>query len=150
MNTTTVGAAITAFIADISTACASLDPTIQVTDGPPIQYLAPDYVWVRGWEYDLEAPATLGGGPNGFQLDEAYTIDVTIRSWRGDSVQADSRAPALNIFAAIQTAVRNDPTLGGAIRVCWIDKGTAVQGVTPRGGTACEIEFSLRCEARLT
>ena len=150
MITTTVGPAIAAFISDVTAACGALDPTIQVTDGPPIKYLAPDYVWVRGWEYDLENPATLGGGPNGFQLDEAYTIDVTIRSWRGTSVQADSRGPALAIFAAIQTAVRNDPTLGGTIRVCWIDKGTGVQGVTAHGGTACEIEFSLRCEARLT
>lgn len=148
--TTTVGDAITAFIALVTNACAGLDPNIQVTDGPPIKYLANDYVTIRGWEFNIEEPATLGGGPNGFQVEEHYDILGQLRSWRGESVQADSRSQALAMFAAIQLAVRNDPTLGGVIRVCWLDKGTGTQGVTSHGGTACEIEFALHCEARLT
>lgn len=147
--TTTVGDAINAFVTLVTNACAPLDSTIQVCDGPPVRYLAEDYVLIRGWDYEMQEPASLGGGPNGFQIEEHYEITGLIRSYRGDSVQADTRARALAIFAAIQQAVRTDPSLGGVIRVCWMDKGTGTQGPTSHGGTACEIDFALHCEARL-
>jgi hypothetical protein len=103
---------------------------------------------LTGWENE-HSPATLGGGPRGFQVEEVYDLTGLIRCFRGDSI-VTARTQALLIFAAVEAQVRADPQLGGAIRVCWITRSTGKLGPTNKGGTACEIDFALHCEARIT
>lgn len=145
---TTVGDATTALVAAAQTAVAGLDWTVDVYDGPPYQYTEPDYIIVDGFDFDERRPATFGG-PRKFQIEEVYVLQGQIVTNRGSNVPVEARTAALTIFEALETAVRADPTLGGAVTASWLGKASGRVGGTANGVRA-EIIFELTCNARVT
>lgn len=143
--TTTIPNAITALLAVIE---AAVPTGTQVSDGAPVEYTAPNAVYIDGWTSN-QAPASLAASPS-FQVEEDYEIEGTIRAYQGDVDQAASRTTAFALFKAIQTGIRADPRLGGAVRVAWITKNDGAQGGTDIGGVATEIDFAVHCEARIS
>lgn len=123
---------------------AALGSSVQVFDGIPTQYTQPNVLCVLGWELDGE-PAT--SGPN-FQVEEDYTLQLHLRSFAGDTVSA-ARASAANVYNQMQAFVRTDPTLGGNVRVAWVEHFKVQQGPTDNDGFAFEGDIDIRCQARL-
>ena len=119
----------------------------QLCDGMPGEYPSAAFVALLGWKLE-GAPATLGG-PVRFGVEEHYTIAMLARGYAGDSMSA-ARLVASQLFDAVQSTVRADPTFGGAIRVSWVESADAQQGPTTPSGWACEIEVAVHCEARLS
>lgn len=119
----------------------------QLYDGIPGEYPSAAFVALLGWKLE-GAPATLGG-PIRFGVEEHYTIAILARGYAGDTM-ANARLLASELYNAVQSTVRSDPTFGAAIRVSWIESADAQQGPTPPDGFACEIEIAVHCEARLS
>lgn len=143
-TTTTVDAAIAYLVSALP---ANMPANSEVVDGVPTEYTSALMVAVTGWELD-QAPATLGG-PIRFQVEETYTVTLAVRAFVPDSMQA-ARSAYISLYNAIQATVRADPTLGGAIRVSWVERDKPTQGPTDIGGYAVEGEITIRCEARIS
>jgi hypothetical protein len=122
---------------------------VGVFDGDPVEgQQVGAYVQVSGWDTTMREPATFGA-PDFFTIEEQFDITGTVWAFVGQGAQAASRAQALLVFASVETALRSDPTLGGAVRAAWLNRHVGTQGVTAQGGTGTQIEWSCHCEARI-
>lgn len=107
------------------------------------------FVVVSGWQSDERAPASFGG-PQRFTIEEEFEIVGYIRCLEGSEDQTQSRGAAFAVFEALESAVRADPTLGGAVRVSWFRRQAGTQGPADAArGNGTQIDFELHCEQRL-
>lgn len=106
-------------------------------------------VVVTGWESEEREPATFGGAQF-FTIEERFTLLGYIRCLEGSESQSVSRGQAFAVFEALETAVRDDPTLAGAVRVSWFSRLVGTQGAADAArGNGTQIDWGLFCEARI-
>ena len=99
----------------VSTLTAAL-PNVRVIDGPFVSVPDGDYLTV-GWTPDGDT--TSGGqtwaGLGNRARDEQIDVPCYCDSYSGSTAVSARRTAAFALMAAAETALRNDPTLGGVI-----------------------------------
>jgi hypothetical protein len=92
------------------------DPAVLVSYGEPGLEQPDDIIVVGAVSRQVVISQMVGSGGTGW-LDETYTIGVDVEVYRGgaDAPTADARAWAL--VGVVETVVRTDPSLGGAVIV---------------------------------
>lgn len=150
MATSTIPAAISGLLATLRPS-PGLTGVI-VYDGPPMTAEQSDWVAVGFDPIDLttsvdasQVPASLGNRAR----EESYQIACSLASWSGDEDMAARRARALDLFAAVEAALRTDITLGGAVRTAQIASYSLTQEQTTQGASV-GVRFRVACSARLT
>lgn len=150
MATSTIPAAIGGLLATLRSA-AGLSG-VAVYDGPPMTADPADWVAVGYDPTDpltsvdaSQVPASLGNRAR----EESYEVVCSLASWSGDEDMAARRVRALDLFAAVEAAVRTDITLGGAVRTAQIASYSLTQEQTGQGASA-GVRFRVGCSARLT
>lgn len=148
MATSSIPAAITALVGLLKAALTDVD----VFDGPPMTGDMPDHVCIGHDPLDplnaVEAdqvPASLGNRAR----EESYQILCSLAAWSGDEGMAARRDRALALFATVESIVRANVTLNGAVRSAQIGSYTLVQEQTDQGASA-GLRFRIACSARLT
>jgi hypothetical protein len=109
----------------VSTFAAAL-PNVQVFDGPWITVPDSDYLTV-GWTpaFETATGQQTWAGLGNKARDEQIDVPCYCDSFSGATTVSDRRNAAFAMFAAAETAIRNDPTLGGVIpNPGWAQIGT--------------------------
>ena len=152
----TVPAAETYITSAISTAIAgdSLSTSILVCTGEPGMDLPNDVIAVGYPETRraVDPRFFVGSGGSGW-LYETYEVDITISTWQGggSSQSATVSARAWTLASYVETAVRTDPSLGGAVIVSYpMDTvGGDPQWTEEPIGLGATITMTVHCEARI-
>jgi hypothetical protein len=160
MSTTSrIPAAVDALITALNTA---IGVTTNVVDGPPlawdnIQLPAGAVVEERflfvGARPDDENPIE---GDQDFNAagavsrDETFTIWCTAFVWGGDQVMKTRRDDAFGIVAAVEQAIRTDPSLAGAVLYSRMSGVQSAIGRQTEDGTDMTVVFAVACRAYLT
>ena len=94
----------------------------------------------------LQRVQMVGGGGYGY-LREDYIIPVEIRVMRGGDNVIDVEARAWQLVGAIETAIRSDLTLGGAVLEAWPESQdlTSEWLSTPRVGRHVSSTINVHC-----
>lgn len=153
---TRIFAAYNAYLAIIQTA---LPAGFQVLDGPQTGYPDQDLVIVGCQDpmagndliaVDTGAQNWITVGPPQHR-DETFIIWATYVAWTGDNDFPSCRARADTNISLIETAVRADLTLGGALtNPGWAGIAiTQMKQVLAQRGVALHIQFALACRARI-
>ena len=156
MAVSTVPAAETYITSAISTAAASdsLYNEILICKGEPGMDLPNDVIAVGYPETrrTVEPRFFIGSGGTGW-LYETYEVDITISTWQGGgaSQAATVSQRAWTLAGYVESAVRTDPSLGGAVLISYpMDtNGGDPQWTEDPIGLGATITLTVRCEARI-
>lgn len=108
-----------------STTTATLRQATRVYAGDPTSPDLPnDFVCVGRVTRPLKKGSMVGSGGARW-LTEEYDIAVTISSWRGDQTENVVTQRAWQLVAFVETAVRKDPSLGGAVLEAYPSRSTS-------------------------
>ena len=110
-----IDATTTALVTAINTQVATLTDgaTVLVCEGPPTLYQPDDIITVGEFSDELFSPHALVGSGGAGWLQEDYRIGVKIDIYRGSDSVLLVRQRLSSLIAAVNTAVRTDPSLGG-------------------------------------
>jgi hypothetical protein len=158
-TTSRIPAAVDALVV----ACAaSIGATTNVVDGPPLAWdaialpvgaVSEDRFLFVGARPDDEVPIE---GDQDFNAagavsrDETFTIYCTAYVFGGDQAMKTRRDDAFSIVAAVEQAIRTDPSLAGAVLY---SRMSGVQSAIPRqteDGTDMTVVFAVACRSYLT
>lgn len=145
-----VPAVVTAILATVSTAMtgqvAASGSAVQIADGELGPYVADEFVQIIGVSNGRQEWGSIGRQ----RRNESYEINGMVRAYVGGDDQAYCRSRVYALFALIETAVDNDPSLGsvvnGAIQAAPTDLR---MGATEHGGRAAELDFTLSVTTQL-
>lgn len=141
MATSTISNALAGLIA-ILRASSGLRG-IEIIDGQPTTNTPKDFVAVGYSENGAaisggQEPATLGN----LRRSETYDIACQVSAWTGSTDIVAVRERAFTLFAAVETAVRNDATLNGAVIFSDIGSIDVSQYQTEQGAVV-DIDFTV-------
>lgn len=150
--TSAIPAAIDALV---SLATAAL-PSVVVVDGPgATDNVHPDWLFVGVDDPDSESAVTAAEGESAWaalghrQREETFTVNLAAVSWSGDNGMKAVRDAAFTTVAAVEQAIVDDPTLGGAVLYASFAGVSTVRQNTTDMGTDVHALFVVRCKARL-
>jgi hypothetical protein len=158
MTTSRIPAALDA----LKAACdAAVGATVTVVLGPPLSW---DHVQVAGSAVSESQFLFVGASPGSdasatgqqdfnaagaVSRDERFDINLTAYCWSGDADVKARRDEAFTLLAAVENALRSDPSLAGAVlyaRVATVSDVAMRQVAT---GSDCLVEFQVSCRAYL-
>lgn len=153
MVATTAPAALTALVTLLK---AATDPTaITIIDGPTDGAETDAYLCV-GWDGETTAgvrstqdPAAMRG-PGNHSRKEDYDVLCYLNVHTGDSDITTPRTTAFAFLAAVETLLRANTTLSGALNSggwAQLSEWEMRQG-SSGAGLAIEIPFAIKCKAR--
>lgn len=159
MSVSTQFAALDALIAMTTTAVGS---GAVVIDGPaPSSQMPSDYVMIGVGDADMPDPwpdasqgttewATIGAGSGGNppSLDERFVISGVVVSWSGSGSFASLRAKVKANLAAIESAVRTDPTLQGSVMYSRLTL-LGIRQISASAGPAVQARFQVEARSRI-
>lgn len=119
-------------------------PNVQIVEGELGTYVAAEQFIVLD-VIGEEQPATIGPIPRRF--NEAYGITCLVRTYAGDMDMKTRRARALTMKDAIRDALAADPSLAGAVSSAYVAAFTLRTGITDKGGSASEVEFTVHVDS---
>ena len=92
----------------------------------------------------------VGGGGLGY-LREDYTIPVEVRVFRAGDLATDVDARAFELAGAVESAIRADLTLGGAVLEAWPENSDYVDEwlTEPRIGRRGSLTIQVHCWASI-
>lgn len=102
----------------------------------------------------VDPASFVGSGGAGF-LEEKYDIDVVVSVAQEDTnVDLDPLALSARtwqLVAYVESAIRQDPSLGDVVTVCYPRQATGgeVQWAANQIGAKCEVTVSVHCEATI-
>ena len=145
-----VPAVINAVLATITTALAgqvaSSGQPVSVFDGELGTFVADEFLCIQGVSGGRQSWATIGKT----RRTESYDIDGLVRVYIGNDDQAYCRTRAYALLAFVETALDNDPSVGGVVNGSVQISPVALRmGVTDVGGRAAELEFTLAVVTQL-
>ena len=159
MTTSRIGVATDALVTLSRAALAGVD----VVDGPPLSWSAITLATPQigdGFRFLFIGAApgsdTFVEGVQDFNAagavsrDERFDVICTALGWSGDSVAKTARDRSLGLMAAVETLIKADPSLGGAVlysRVSTVDRGDVQQNDK---GVSVPIVFRVACRAYLS
>jgi len=142
--------AYNAFYAIVNTQLSAIkDPQWAVFDGDPRQGEYNNIAAVLGINAWNQQPAGIGAGVPSFPLDESFEINARLACWDQTITQSATRGSIATAFKAIETGVRNDPTLGGLVLWSYLGATIYEQGATDASGSSAQIDIYLACKARI-
>jgi hypothetical protein len=160
MSTTSrIPAACDALIALVT---ASIGSSTNVVDGPPLAWdniqlptgaVGEDRFLFVGARPDDENPIE---GDQDFNAagavsrDETFTVWCTAFVWGGDQVMKTRRDDAFGIVAAVEQAIRTDPSLAGAVLYSRMSGVQSAIGRQTEDGTDMTVVFAVACRSYLT
>lgn len=159
-TTSRIPAAIDALLAAARTAL----PAVSVVDGPPlswdgIQLADPaDAVSERAYLFvgaDLDSDVSAAGeqdfnAAGAVSRDETFAVSFVAYAWNGDPKVKDRRDEAFAIVSGIESALRGDPALAGAVLYSRVATVGRVAQRQTEGGSDCSVEFTVACRAYLS
>lgn len=140
---------------------AAIGDTTNVVDGPPLDWdelsLAQDSVNEKAFLFvgavpdsDLSATGTQDFNAAGaVSRDEQFMIYCTAFVWDGDQDVKTRRDDAFALIAQCEQAIRNDPTLAGAILYSRLAGVTGSFQRQTEDGSECTVTFAVACRAYL-
>ena len=129
------------------------DTTVLVTYGPPGTNQPRDIVAVMGFEArDVKPQAFVGSGAQHW-LYESYEIEVIVSVFRGGATDIAESCfeRAMTLLSAVETAVRNDPSLGNNVLEAYpqhVAKSDAFWDPEHKGFVV-EMSLLIHCEAEI-
>lgn len=119
---------------------------IQVTNGAPLPNPSREYVWLADVEGD-EEPAALGRNRH----SEIYSLTVIIQAIREGVDQAAATARAYAFRDEIDTQLRSDVTVGGALGSGWAYVGGhfKLEELANDSQRGALLTITVSCEARI-
>jgi hypothetical protein len=142
---------VTAVLSSLSTVVAgqvdniSSSP-VEVVDGEVGTTIPNQFVQIIGVSSGQQSWGSVGKQ----RRNESYDIQGMVRVYVGSDDQAYCRQRCFDLYALIETALDNDPSLGGvvngAIQASPLDLR---MGVTDQGGRAAELDFTLSVTTQL-
>lgn len=100
-------------------------------------------IGVSGWQ---QSWAALGKS----RRNESYDISGMVRVYVGSDDQQYCRQQVFDLYALVETALDNDPLLGGVVNgAVQVSAGDLRMGVTDAGGRAAELDFVLAVTTQL-
>ena len=148
MAMTTVPAVLSALVA----LGQAVLPAVTVFDGAPDIDNLPDTFLSIGWSRDEDEPGVDGDleDQGNYSASESYAVHCVLSVATGDTggtAVADRRTEVMALWTAFGTALRADPSIGGAlgpsISRAVLGSFAWVYGQTAAGGTFAEIEFDI-------
>ena len=141
---------ITAVLAAINTALtgqvAVSGSPVAVVLGGLGTYVADEFVVLHGMTNGQQQWATIGKT----RRDERYDLHGMVRVYVGNDDQSYCMVRADAIYALIETALNNDPSVGGAVNISVQPSMTDMRmDVTDVGGRAAELDFVLSVATQL-
>jgi hypothetical protein len=119
---------------------------VDVIDGELLKYTAPQFVQIIGVSGWQQSPAVIGME----RRKETYDIHGMVRVYVGSDDQAYCRQQAFDLYALVETALNNNPSLGGVVNgSVQVAAGDLRMGVSDGGGRAAEIDFTLSVTTQL-
>jgi hypothetical protein len=145
-----IPAVTTAALSAISSAIAGqvtqFGQPVEVADGELGTYIADEFVQLIGVTGGRQTWAALGKQ----RRNEEYQLNGMIRCYVGNDDQAYVRQRCCDLFALIETALDNDPSLSGAVNGAVQAEANDMRwGVTDSGGRAAELDFTLSVVTQL-
>lgn len=133
-------AAITAQIAD---------PDVSVLYDSPGPFVEKDVIAVGRVMRDMRISHMVGSGGTGW-IDEDYSIEIQVAVFRGGDDAAAVDARAWQLIAAVETTIRNDPSLGGLVIVAHPAR-SATDGTWENShkGRLVDASIEVRIQARI-
>jgi hypothetical protein len=126
------------------------DASVLICDGPPGPYQPDDIVAIgETIAVVTDVHAFVGSGGQHW-LSESYTVSVTISVFRGADSVALTWKRAKALADSVDTAVRTDPTLGGAVQLAWPSKTLFTSGWTENhAGRIVTVEKEISVEVEI-
>jgi len=127
--------------------------SVRVFDGPAIDESYPGSFLAVGHDGSDDGDVTSGnGGQQYLELGnrkqfEDGSVNCWLVAWSGDTNVSTQRSLALGYLSAIDTALRADPSFGGACLYSSIDNWS-VQYRQTNAGVVCHIPFQITYRAR--
>jgi hypothetical protein len=148
--TSKVDAVITNLLAAInaSTVITSQVTPVLVYEGPPTLNQPDDFITVAEHIQQMYQPhAVVGTGGSNWLIEEIL-VSVEVTVYRGGDTFKTSRQRCETIVNAIDDAVRNDPTLAGAVYLAYptLHQYTQKWEVDAKG-TFCNCAMQILCRA---
>lgn len=144
----TIPAAINALVAILDAAITDAD----VFDGESLSGSTADYICIGFDPYDMQhavegdqVPASLGNRAR----EESYEILCSLGAMTGGTSMSQRRARAMSLFGLIESTLRANVTLNGAVRSAQVGTYSLVQTQT-EDGALVGLRFRIACSARLT
>lgn len=129
------------------------DPSVKVTDGfPRFSVVNTDLIAVGGKAEPTASGEQTTAALGNRRREERYTIRVACSSSRGGDDQKAVRDRAFALMALVETGVRDDPTLGGAVMVAQIAGSIDLiqtDAETAPDGVFAEVSFDVSVQARI-
>jgi hypothetical protein len=126
------------------------DPAVLVSYGPPTPNHPNDMIVIEGVSREAVPFQMVGSGGAGW-IDETYTIEVNCWVYRGGGPSGQvpfERASALADI--VDSVVRSDPSLGGAVVVASPERRDYTQSWDDdHAGRLVEALVGVRCRARI-
>ncbi len=146
----TVPAAMKYLVAEIETQVN--DDSVLISYGPPGTNQPNDIIAVMGFEAREVQPHSFVGGGGQHWLYETYEILIVVSVFRGGpTVNESCFERAMTLLSAVETAVRTDPSLGGAVlesNPSHVDKSDAFYD-SEHKGFVVELPLLVHCEAEI-
>jgi hypothetical protein len=146
----TATSAVNATLTNLVTAVTASvnDTTVLVCEGPPGEFQPDDMIVIGERITQQYEPHALVGSMGSAALHETFQIYVHIDCYRGGDTFATTRARCLTLAKAIDDAVRNDPTVGGAVYLAYPSSHAYEQSWDPDNkGTRVTCELYVHCQA---
>lgn len=159
--TSRIPAALDALVAVTQTA---LGPGVAVLDGPPIDWEPLQLPAQTGAAGDELRYLFIGASPSGSAVegeqdfnaagnvsrDESFRVSCVAYAVGGSGTKA-RRDEAFAILAAVETALRTDPTLAGAVLWALVSAVSAVDQRQRNGEWSdCSVTFTVACRGYLS
>jgi hypothetical protein len=159
MDTTSrIPATIDALLAVVGPAAGE---DVNVVDGPPLSWdateLAQDAVSETSYLFvgaipdsDVAADGTQDFNAAGaVSRDERFTINCTAFVWSGDQTIKTVRDAAFGLVAVVEQAIRDDPSLGGAVLYSRMSGVIGAAQTQDEQGCNCTVMFTVDARAYL-
>lgn len=122
----TVPAAIAYLMTAIQTQLSTDSLPILLSLGEPVQAYLPNDVVTIGEVRRVVDPQTFVGSGGNFWLHETYDVDIVCASWTGSAQTLVVMERAWQLNAYVETAIRNDPSLGALVNIAYPSGGTSL------------------------
>lgn len=152
MSTSTIPAAIDALLALVRARPEMASP-VQVFDGFPRRPIDNvDFVAIGGKSEPVADGTQVPGSMGNRRRDETYAIRVYCSSSRGTADQKVTRDRVFDLMAAVETAVRQDVSLGGLVISAQVGGAVTLfqtDAESAADGSFAEVQFDVTIRARI-
>jgi hypothetical protein len=128
----------------------------KVVDGPPVGVWQDEDCIIVGWQRDAGASTEVNAGvrvehAEGFVTtdEERFAVACMVSVVGGDMALRPLRERAVGFYEEVTAAIRQDPTLLGAVAQAQVSSASIAQYFVQESGGVVDISFDVSCIAFL-